>query len=81
LDVIAIAVCAVICGADSWTDVKDYGQAKEGWLRGFLELPTASPRTAPRGQKEVGEAMRKNPSGRERGPAAASLPRLFPGVR
>jgi predicted transposase YbfD/YdcC len=43
LDVIAIALCAVIGGADSWTDVEDYGKAKQDWLKGFLALPHGVP--------------------------------------
>lgn len=38
-----IAICAVICGADSWEDIELFGQAKEEWLRGFLELPHGIP--------------------------------------
>jgi len=43
LDIVAIAICAVICGADGWTDVEDFGQAKEAWLRTWLELPNGIP--------------------------------------
>jgi predicted transposase YbfD/YdcC len=43
LDIVTIAICAVICGADTWVDVEMYGQSKEGWLRGFLELPNGIP--------------------------------------
>lgn len=43
LDIIAITVCAVIAGADAWTDVEDFGKAKENWLRTFLELPNGIP--------------------------------------
>jgi predicted transposase YbfD/YdcC len=39
LDMIVIAVAAVICGADDWVSVAEFGRAKEGWLREFLELP------------------------------------------
>jgi predicted transposase YbfD/YdcC len=39
LDVITIAICAVICGADSWVAIETYGQAKQEWLKRFLELP------------------------------------------
>ncbi len=28
LDIVVIAICAVICGADSWDDTEQYGQAK-----------------------------------------------------
>lgn len=43
LDIIAIAICAVICGADTWVDVELFGKSKEKWLRGFLELPHGIP--------------------------------------
>jgi predicted transposase YbfD/YdcC len=43
LDIIAVALCAVICGADSWVEVEDYGNTKVDWLRGFLELPNGIP--------------------------------------
>jgi len=43
VDILAIAICAVVCGADSWVDVEEFGQAKEGWLRTFLELPNGIP--------------------------------------
>jgi predicted transposase YbfD/YdcC len=43
LDVVAIAVCAVICGADTWVEVEAFGRAKQPWLRGFLELPHGIP--------------------------------------
>lgn len=43
LDVVAITVCAVIAGADGWTDVAKFGKAKEPWLRGFLKLPNGIP--------------------------------------
>ncbi len=43
LDIVAIAICAVICGADSWVDIEAYGQAKQDWLRQFLLLPSGIP--------------------------------------
>lgn len=43
LDIIAIALCGIICGADSWTEVAEFGRAKEAWLRRFLELPNGIP--------------------------------------
>lgn len=42
-DVITIAVCAVICGANGWTDVEMFGRSKREWLEGFLELPNGIP--------------------------------------
>jgi predicted transposase YbfD/YdcC len=43
LDILTIAVCAVLSGADSFTEMADYGRAKEGWLRTFLALPNGIP--------------------------------------
>ena len=43
LDIVTIALCAVICGADSWVDVALFGHAKEAWLRTFLALPNGIP--------------------------------------
>lgn len=43
LDIITIAICAVLCGADSWVDVELFGQAKLVWLRTFLTLPNGIP--------------------------------------
>jgi hypothetical protein len=37
-DMIVIAVTAVICAADSWSDVHDFGKAKLKWLKTFLDL-------------------------------------------
>ena len=42
-DMIAIALCAVICGAESWEDVAEYGRQKESWLKTFLRLPNGIP--------------------------------------
>ena len=43
LEIIAIAICAVICGADSWVHVVLFGKSKEEWFRTFLELPHGIP--------------------------------------
>ena len=42
LDIIVIAICATICGADSWVHMEMFGKNKEEWLKTFLEpgLPT-----------------------------------------
>jgi predicted transposase YbfD/YdcC len=42
-DMIVIAVTAVICCADSWADVADFGQAKLKWFKTFLDLPHGIP--------------------------------------
>ena len=43
IDIITIAICAVICGADTWVDIENYGWAKIEWLKQFLELPNEIP--------------------------------------
>ena len=43
LDILVIAICAVICGADSWSDVELFGKNKQAWLKKFLELPHGIP--------------------------------------
>ncbi len=43
LDIVVIAICAAICGADSWEDVELFGEAKQKWFEGFLELPHGIP--------------------------------------
>ena len=43
LDIIIIAICAVISGAETWVDIVDFGEDKEEWLRGFLDLPNGIP--------------------------------------
>ena len=43
LDMIAIAICAVICGAEGWTDIENFGNSKLSWLKTFLELPNGIP--------------------------------------
>lgn len=43
LDIVVIAICATICGADGWEDIELFGEAKEEWLKGFLELPHGIP--------------------------------------
>src|SRR4028119_2470578 len=43
LDLITIAVCAVICGADSWVEIEEFGHAKLSWFRSFLDLPNGIP--------------------------------------
>jgi predicted transposase YbfD/YdcC len=42
-DILIIAVCAVLCGADSWVEVETFGNAKLPWLSTFLQLPRGIP--------------------------------------
>jgi predicted transposase YbfD/YdcC len=43
IDIMTIAICAVICGADGWVGIETYGCAKYEWLKTFLELPNGIP--------------------------------------
>ena len=43
VDIIAIAICAAICGADSWVHVELFGKSKLEWFQTFLELPGGIP--------------------------------------
>ena len=38
LDIIVITLCAVICGADNWVEIEEFGKAKEDWFRRFLRF-------------------------------------------
>ena len=43
VEIITIAICAVICGADSWVEIEEFGKAKKEWLQTFLILPNGIP--------------------------------------
>jgi len=43
IDILVIAICAVICGAEGWVDIENYGKSKKRWLKTFLELPHGIP--------------------------------------
>jgi predicted transposase YbfD/YdcC len=43
LEMLIIAICAVICGADGWSDIELFGNNKKEWLKTFLELPKGIP--------------------------------------
>jgi predicted transposase YbfD/YdcC len=42
-ELLTIALCAVVCGANDWVAVETFGQAKDAWLRTFLTLPGGIP--------------------------------------
>ena len=42
-DILVIAVCAVICGAEHWTHIETFGKIHEAWFRTFLDLPNGIP--------------------------------------
>jgi len=43
LDILTIALCGVLCGADSWVEIEQFGNAKREWFRTFLDLPNGIP--------------------------------------
>lgn len=42
-DILILSLCAVICGAEDFEDIENYGHQKEGFLRSFLKLPNGIP--------------------------------------
>lgn len=42
-DILVLTILAVLCGAETWTDVEEFGYAKEEWLKTFLQLPNGIP--------------------------------------
>jgi predicted transposase YbfD/YdcC len=43
IDIMTIALCAVICGADAWEDIEEFGETRKEWFEQFLELPHGVP--------------------------------------
>jgi predicted transposase YbfD/YdcC len=42
-DIIIVAICGVICGADGWVEIEEFGKAKEAFLTEWLDLPNGIP--------------------------------------
>lgn len=42
-DIIILAICGVICGAEGWVEIEEFGKAKEGWFTQLLNLPNGIP--------------------------------------
>jgi predicted transposase YbfD/YdcC len=42
-NVVVIALCAVICGADTWVDIELFGESKREWFAQFLDLSNGIP--------------------------------------
>jgi len=42
-DILAIAICAVVCGADEFSAMAEFGRAKRKWFERFLRLPHGIP--------------------------------------
>jgi len=42
-NIMKITICAVICGADTWENISDFGKKRKDWLRKFLDLSNGIP--------------------------------------
>ena len=42
-DIVAVTLMAVMCGAEDFTDIEEFGLRREDWLRSFLDLPSGIP--------------------------------------
>jgi predicted transposase YbfD/YdcC len=42
-DIIIIAICGVICGAEGWVEIEEFGRAKEAWFTDLLKLSNGIP--------------------------------------
>ena len=56
IDILVIAVCAVIACAESWEDIELYGRSKQAWLKTFLALRAGDHR-ADRDHEDVDQLM------------------------
>ena len=43
INILTIGICAVICGAESFTDMEEFGNRKKNWFSGFLDLTHGIP--------------------------------------
>ena len=43
MEIIIIAIRAVIAGANSWIEIETFGKSKKGWLKQFLSLKNGIP--------------------------------------
>lgn len=43
MGMMTIALCAALCGAETWEEVEEFGETKEAWLRQYLDLPQSTP--------------------------------------
>jgi hypothetical protein len=42
-DIVRIVLCAVLSGIEDWVGMEIVAEEREGWFRGFLELPKGIP--------------------------------------
>ena len=42
-DILILGICGVICGAEGWVEIKEFGKAKQAWFTELLDLPNGIP--------------------------------------
>lgn len=42
-DIITLTISGIVCGANNWVEIEEYGKSKREWLSTFLELPHGIP--------------------------------------
>lgn len=42
-DIIMLAICGVLCGAEGWVEIEEFGKAKQAWFTELLDLPNGIP--------------------------------------
>jgi predicted transposase YbfD/YdcC len=42
-DILILAICGVICGAEGWVEIEEFGKAKQAWFTELLDLPNGIP--------------------------------------
>lgn len=43
LDIVAIAICAVLANGETWEDMAEFGETKQAWFSQWLRLPHGIP--------------------------------------
>jgi hypothetical protein len=43
VDIVAMALCAVVAGADDWVELAAYARARQSWFKEFVELSGGVP--------------------------------------
>jgi predicted transposase YbfD/YdcC len=43
INILTIALCGAICGADSWVDIELFGESKQDWFASFLDMSNGVP--------------------------------------
>lgn len=45
VEMVGIGICAMLCGAETWTEVEEVGESNRGWLEQFLKPEQVQPQT------------------------------------